>query len=162
MRGVRGEGAAAAGFISALSRTCLATIFIMGGISKLRQKESTTQYMRSNNLPAAGALLPVAAGVEILGGVSVLAGLQAKAGASLLAAYLIPTTLVFHRFWAAEDEGEQEAQMIQFMKNLAIIGGLLSVVTEGSEQFSFDARRRPRQYVPFRSELDRIRASMAS
>lgn len=53
--------------------------------------------------------------------------------------FLVPVTLVFHDFWAAQG-AEVQAQMIQFLKNVAMGGGLLAIVAAGPGAFSVDAR----------------------
>jgi putative oxidoreductase len=69
----------------------------------------------------------------LLGGLSVLTGLKAKWGALVLFLFLIPTTLIFHR------EYSNQTQLIMFMKNLAIMGGLLLLVSHGAGKISLDA-----------------------
>jgi len=89
-------------------------------------------------LPAARLLAVTAACVELIGGLSLLLGVGASAGAVLLAVYLIPTTLVFHDFWRVAGP-DRQMQMIQFMKNLAIEGGLLYPAVFGAGALSLDA-----------------------
>ncbi|MEO0868550.1 MAG: DoxX family protein, partial [Cyanobacteria bacterium J06642_11] len=71
---------------------------------------------------------------ELLGGISLIIGYQAQIGAILLLVFLIPATLMFHNPIA------DPTQMIQFMKNLAIMGGLLMVVAFGAGPISLDRR----------------------
>ena len=61
--------------------------------------------------------------IEIGGGLLLLTGFQARYAALVIAPWLVPVTLVFHNFWAVP--AQQQDQMINFLKNLAIIGGLL-------------------------------------
>jgi len=74
---------------------------------------------------------------EVLGGLSVLLGFKARLGAIALIIFTIPAALIFHNFWAFEGM-EQQTQMIMFMKNLAIIGGLLLITSFGSGPLSID------------------------
>jgi len=62
--------------------------------------------------------------IEIGGGLLVLTGYKARYAALVIALWLIPVTLVFHHFWGILAEQQQE-QMVNFLKNVAIIGGLL-------------------------------------
>jgi putative oxidoreductase len=73
--------------------------------------------------------------VELLGGLSILTGLKARWGALALFLFLISTTLIFHR------EFSDQIQVIMFMKNLAIMGGLLLLVSHGPGKISMDAFR---------------------
>ncbi len=69
-----------------------------------------------------------------------LLGFKARVGAVLLIIFLIPATLIFHNFWAFEGM-ERQMQMIMFMKNLAILGGLLLVLGLGPGPISVDQRQ---------------------
>ena len=75
-------------------------------------------------------LLIVATLFELLGGVMILIAFRERIGATLLILFLIPATLVFHSYWFLEGE-VREIQMIMFLKNLAIIGGLIIVSIHG-------------------------------
>ena len=83
--------------------------------------------MRAAGMPAVWLFLPAAILLELGGGVAILTGYGARIGAAALIVFLIPTTLIFHPFWQASGM-ERTVQMINFMKNLAIMGGLLIVV----------------------------------
>jgi putative oxidoreductase len=119
------------------ARFLVSCIFVLSGITKLGSLAQTAQMISSHGLPAAEFLAVVAACVEVLGGLAILLGFGATAGAALLALYLVPTTLVFHDFWRFTGL-EYQMQMIQFLKNLAIGGGLLYVVAHGAGEFSVD------------------------
>jgi putative oxidoreductase len=119
-----------------LGRALLSYIFLSAGLSKLKQPQSTLEYMGSKGLPRKAWLLYSAAAVEILGGLSILSGTKARWGAAGLMAFLVPTTLVFHNFWKVEPS-ERQAQMQNFTKNLAILGGLTELTAQGSGPLSF-------------------------
>jgi putative oxidoreductase len=123
--------------VAPISRFLMSGIFLAAGFSKIRQREGTLQYMHSKNLPMARYALPLAAATEIAGGISMLTGLRGRWGAGALAAFLVPTSLVFHDFWRQEGM-ERSTQQINFLKNLALIGGLLSVVSQGTGAYSLD------------------------
>ena len=73
--------------------------------------------------------------VQIAAGVMLVAGILPRVAAAALAGSLVPTTLAGHRFWAEEDPRDRAAQRIQFLKNLAMLGGLLLVVAGGEPGF---------------------------
>lgn len=134
-------------FIPLLGRIFLSAIFIMAGVTKFLDWGGTAASMEAQGLPMVHVLLPIAALVEIAGGLMVLAGCYARLGALLLFLFLIPTTLIFHNFWAyAGDELQNEMQ--HFMKNLTIMGGLLLVLGLGAGPVSFDAWQRFRDERP--------------
>jgi len=78
--------------------------------------------------------------VELGGGLALMAGLYTRQAVVALAAFSLLTAVVFHNFWAAP-QGEQMMQQINFMKNLAIAGGMLVVAAFGPGRLSVDARR---------------------
>ncbi len=121
-------------------RILLSLIFVMSGFSKISGWENTLGYMASKGMPMTQFFLFMAIVIEIAGGLSLLMGYKTRVGASLLIVFLIPATLIFHNFWTLTGM-EQQMQMIMFMKNLAIIGGLLVVAGFGPGQISLDARK---------------------
>ncbi|HEU4413198.1 MAG TPA: DoxX family membrane protein [Candidatus Angelobacter sp.] len=81
----------------------------------------------------ASLALAVTLFIEIGGGLMVLTGFQAKYAALVMAIWLVPVTLVFHNFWAAPEPMKQE-QIINFLKNVAIMGGLLMLTYASPEK----------------------------
>jgi putative oxidoreductase len=78
--------------------------------------------------------------VEILGGLAVLAGFYSRFTAWILFLYLIPTTFLFHNFWAFQG-ADRIDPLIHFEKNLAIMGGLLLLAAFGAGPYSIDSSR---------------------
>lgn len=97
--------------------------------------------MASKNMPFVPLFLVAAILFEVGGGLSVALGYKAKLGAAALIIFLIPATPIFHNSWTYQGM-EQEVQMIMFMKNLAIMGGLLSVIGLGAGPLSLDSRKK--------------------
>lgn len=120
-------------------RILLSLIFVMSGLSKIGGWNDTAGYMASKGMPMVPLFLVGAILFEVLGGLSVLLGFKAKIGAAALIVFLIPATLIFHNFWTLEGM-EQQMQMIMFMKNLSIMGGLLLVIGRGAGPLSLDER----------------------
>jgi putative oxidoreductase len=96
--------------------------------------------LHSKGFPMASVALALTILIELGVGLSLLVGFQARAAAWILFLFLIPTTLIFHNFWAATGM-EQQNQMAHFLKNMAIMGGLLIVAANGAGSFSVDAKR---------------------
>jgi putative oxidoreductase len=122
-------------------RILLALIFVLSGFGKITGFEGTVGYIASEGLPlpqlaAIGALL-----VELVGGILLIVGWQTRWAATAILLFLIPTTLIFHPFWAVE-AAQQQMQQINFMKNLAIMGGMLYVMAFGAGPMSIDNRQR--------------------
>ena len=126
-------------------RILLAAIFVLSGVMKLADFEGALGHMQSVGIPYASTLLAIAAIVEIAGGLSIMTGFLTRIGAFGLFLYLIPTTLLFHNFWDFAGP-ERIAQSANFMKNLAIMGGLLVLMAHGASRTSIDRRiDRPRE-----------------
>ena len=127
-----------------IGRVFIAAIFVMSGVAKLTDVAGTPfGHMRQAGIPGADTLLYVAAFAEILGGIAILTGFMTRLGALGLIVYLAVTTLIFHAFWQLDGDA-QKMQMINFMKNVSIIGGLAMLVSTGAGLYSVDAKlRRP-------------------
>lgn len=120
-------------------RFLLSFIFLMSAVGKATQFSGTAAMMESKGFPVAPFFLVMAILFEVLGGLSVLTGFKARIGALALIVFLIPATLIFHNFWAYTGM-EQMGQMTNFLKNISIMGGLLTIVSRGSGPLSLDGR----------------------
>lgn len=122
-------------YFNVASRLLLAYIFIMAGIGKLGAEAyaGTQGYMNAMGVP--GALLPLVILTELGGGLLLLVGFQARLVAFLLAGFSLISAVIFH-FQPAD-----QMQMIMFMKNLAIAGGLLLITQYGAGAFAIDKRK---------------------
>jgi putative oxidoreductase len=128
-----------------VARLLIGAIFLVSGFAKLSDTAGTIGHMEAAGIPAPHVLVYVAAYAEIFGAIAVLGGFLARVGAIGLVTYLAITTLTMHAFWNYEGQ-QQLQQSVQFMKNLAIIGGLLLLFAVGPGRFSIDALlRKPRQ-----------------
>lgn len=119
--------------IQLLARFLIAFIFLMNGLSKITNFSGTGRYMDQYGIPLTFLFLIGAICVELLGGLSLLIGYKTKLGALVLFLFLIPTTLIFHT------EFSDQTQVIMFMKNLAVMGGLLLLGSQGAGKISLDA-----------------------
>jgi putative oxidoreductase len=122
-------------YVPLLGRVLLGLIFVMSGMTKITGFEATQQQMAAQGMPLTAVFLVGAIIVEVLGGLSVILGLWARAGATALFLFLIPATLIFHTDFS------QQTQMIMFLKNLSIMGGLLLVMAFGSGAYRIRALR---------------------
>jgi putative oxidoreductase len=120
-----------------VGRVLLALIFIIAGFGKLTSFSGTAAYMTSHGIPAAQVFLIPTILIELGGGISLAIGFKARWAAFAIFLFIIPTSLIFHAFWAA-DPAHVQMQMIQFQKNLAIMGGMLYVVVNGAGPWSVD------------------------
>jgi putative oxidoreductase len=122
-----------------VGRILLSVIFILSGYGKVTGYSGTLDYMASHGLPLPGLLLPITILIELGGGLMLLFGWKARFAAAVLFLFIIPTTLVFHAFWSL-DPAAAQGQMIHFLKNLAMMGGMLYVVVYGPGPLSLDKK----------------------
>lgn len=120
-------------------RILLAVIFLMSGIDKIGAFAGTSGYMASKGLPMADVLLAITIVIEIGGALMLILGWKAKLGAAALFLWMIPVTIMFHNFWAMPP-ADQQMQMIMFMKNLGLMGGMLYIMAFGSGPMSVDKK----------------------
>ena len=117
-----------------IARILLAHIFLLAGFGKLGAAYAGTQgYMAS--MGVSGDLLPLVIALEIGGGLALIAGLFTRWAALALAVFCIAGAVIFHRNFA------DQMQMIMFMKNFAMAGGLLMLYVHGAGALSVDAKR---------------------
>jgi uncharacterized membrane protein YphA (DoxX/SURF4 family) len=128
-------------FSTLLGRILLALIFVASATLKMLEPGRAAESMVAKGMPMATVLLWGSIAFEFLGSLSLIAGYKARLGAGLLILFLVPTTLIFHNFWSLAG-GERTLQLLQFLKNAGIIGGLLLVCAYGAGPLSLDARAR--------------------
>ena len=121
-------------YISLIGRLLLGIMFVMSGFQKVADPDGTQLFMQSMGITWATTMFYLGAIViELVGGASLVLGLWSGFGAVLLVLFMIPTTLIFHTHFGDPN------QAIHFMKNLAMIGGLLYVYVYGPGERSMDA-----------------------
>jgi putative oxidoreductase len=116
-------------------RILLATLFLLSGVGKIAAPAATQGFIASVGIPAPALAYFAATAIEVGGGLLLVLGYRTRAVAALLAVFTVMTALFFHHNF-----GDQN-QMIHFLKNIAITGGLLQVVAFGAGAYSIDARR---------------------
>jgi len=121
-------------------RVLLSLIFLMAGVGKVTDWSGTETYMVSHGMVAVPFFLTMAILFELGAGTCLLLGWQTRAAALALTVFLVPTTVIFHNFWAYEG-AERMNQMQHFLKNLAILGGLGTLVAAGAVGWALDNRR---------------------
>ena len=123
-------------FIDLLGRICLAVIFLFEAYDSFRYFDETKQQMAEHGLVwQQDLLLSCAIMALLLGGILLLIGYRTTFGTILLLLYWVPVTFLVRDFWN-QPPPELRLQSILFMKNLAVIGGLLIVMVNGSGRYS--------------------------
>jgi len=117
-------------FAALAGRVLIALIFLLSGIDKFVHYAPTLGYMTKAGLPFPEVLLVASGVIETVCALAIIAGWNARAAAWVLVAWMVPVTLIFHNPAGGQD------QMIHFMKNLAITGGLLALAAFGPGAWS--------------------------
>jgi putative oxidoreductase len=121
-------------YLPALGRLLIAAIFILSGITKITAPAATQAYIASVGLPVPLLSYLLAVVIEVGGGILLVIGFQTRTIAAVLALFTIAAAVSFHANFADQN------QMIHFLKNISMAGGLLQVVAFGAGAWSFDTR----------------------
>jgi putative oxidoreductase len=128
-------------YLPFVGRLLIGLPFAMSGFGKLAAIGPTTEMIRAVGLPLPSLAFAVAVIVELGGGLLLIAGFRARTVAAVLALFSLATALSFHRNFADQN------QMIHFLKNVMMAGGLLQIVAFGAGAFSLD-NRAPKAATP--------------
>jgi len=124
-----------------VGRALLGLYFIIPGITKVTGYDATSQYMADHGMILIPFFLILTIIIQIGGGLIMVAGYQTKITAFILAGLTLVISVVMHDFWtmpAGELQTGHETQ--NFVKNMAIMAGLLAVAGLGGGRWSLDAR----------------------
>ena len=121
-------------YLPFLGRLLIGLPFAMGGLSKLAAYGPTTAMIAAVGLPVPPLAFAVAVLVEVGGGLLLVAGYQVRLVAPAMAVFCFVTAIFFHSNFADQN------QMINFLKNVMMAGGLLQIAAFGAGAFSLDQR----------------------
>ncbi len=108
-----------------VGRAIFGGYFLYNGINHFLQKDQLSGYASSKGVPSANIAVQASGAMMIVGGLSLLAGYKPKFGSAAIAAFLAGVTPSMHRFWSEQNPQERQAEMINFMKNVALLGGAM-------------------------------------
>ncbi|HEY2864020.1 MAG TPA: DoxX family protein [Casimicrobiaceae bacterium] len=123
--------------LALLGRVLLAAIFLYSGFGKITGFQDSVAYIAGAGLPMPQVLNLLSILVELVGGLALLIGFRARWAALAFVVFLIIITPIFHNFWSAPP-AEVMSQQINFIKNMAIVGGMLMVMAFGAGGYSVD------------------------
>jgi len=111
-----------------IGRILFGGYFISSAINHFMDSETMTEYAESKNVPMPKIAVLGTGALMALGGLGIVLGAFPQLAILLLILFLLPTTVVMHDFWNAEGQ-EKQMEMINFTKNIALIGALIMLLT---------------------------------
>ena len=108
-----------------IGRAIFGGYFLYNGINHFLHREQLSGYAQMKGVPAANVAVEGSGVLMILGGLSLLTGYKPKIGSALITAFLAGVTPSMHRFWSEQNPQQRQAEMINFMKNVALVGGAM-------------------------------------
>ncbi|MFN7994912.1 MAG: DoxX family protein [Bryobacteraceae bacterium] len=115
-----------------IGRVIFGGFFIYNGIHHLAERKPMSQFARAKNVPMPDAAVTLSGLMLLFGGASILLGIKPKWGVAATVGFLSGVSPVMHDFWKAEDPNQRMMDMIQFSKNMALLGGALALA--GTEE----------------------------
>jgi putative oxidoreductase len=111
-----------------IGRILLGGFFVYNAYNHLIGLEGTSGYAQMKGIPMPKIATAVTGLMLLVGGLSIAAGVYPLYGIYVLLAFMVPMTLVMHQFWAVTDPMQKMTEKVQFSKNVAIIGALISLI----------------------------------
>lgn len=111
-----------------LGRMIFGGYFLYSGIHHFQESEAMAQYTAAKGIPAPELAVKATGAALILGGTSVLLGLKKEWGAAAIASFLAGVTPLMHDFWKQNDPQRRQNEMINFGKNMALLGASLALM----------------------------------
>jgi uncharacterized membrane protein YphA (DoxX/SURF4 family) len=111
-----------------LGRLIFGGYFVYNGVNHFMNREMMSQYAAAKGVPSAHTAVPATGTMLLAGGLSIMAGLKPRQGLATLVAFLLPVTLQMHQFWTVDDPQQRMNEMVNFSKNIALIGAALMLL----------------------------------
>jgi putative oxidoreductase len=111
-----------------IGRLLFGGFFLYNGINHFKQRQGMAEYAKGKKVPLPNVAVIASGAALIVGGASLLLGIKPKIGATAVAGFLAGVSPVMHDFWKQEDPQQRQMEMIQFSKNMALLGGALALM----------------------------------
>lgn len=108
-----------------IGRIIVGIFYLFNGANHFLQLNMMSGYAGSKGVPSARLAIIVSGLVLLVGGLSILLGFQPLIGVTALVFFYLPVTFMMHNFWTVKDPQTRMAEMINFMKNMALMGSTL-------------------------------------
>ena len=125
-------------YIELIGRIFYSLIFLMTVMSHFSAE--TIGYAELKGVPVPSVLVPLSGIIAMVGAISIILGYKTKLGALLITIFLLPVTLSMHAYWNETDPMQMQMQMINFMKNISILGAAFFIAYFGAGPLSLDQR----------------------
>jgi len=124
------------GILLLLGRILFGGVIAFTGLNHFMQTDQMAGYAQHKGLPAPKVGVLASGVVLVLGGLSVVAGVFPVLGSLVVAVFLVVAALIFHYFWAVPED-QQQTEMTQFLKNVALAGGALVIAAFGTRNWAY-------------------------
>ena len=111
-----------------LGRLVFGGYFMYSGIHHFLDRKTLSQYAASKKVPLPDVAVTATGAALVVGGTSILLGIKPKLGALAIMGFLAGVSPMMHDFWSHEEPGQRQAEMINFTKNMALLGGALALM----------------------------------
>jgi putative oxidoreductase len=106
-------------------RLVFGTFFLYNSANHFTNRRMMTEYARSKGVPAPGVAVAATGAMLLAGGLSIMTGVRPKVGAGLIASFLLGVSVQMHAFWREREAQARLQEMVNFTKNLGLVGGSL-------------------------------------
>src|SRR5690242_17762752 len=120
--------------LHALGRFIFGGFFAYNGINHFKQVEGMAQYAAAKGVTEPRAAVLGSGAMLLAGGTSLMLGLRPKMGAGLVTLFLLGVTPKMHDYWKQEDPAQRQSEMINFYKNVALLGAALAILGVGHDE----------------------------
>ncbi|MBS0625684.1 MAG: DoxX family protein [Verrucomicrobia bacterium] len=121
-----------------LGRLAVCSFFLWTALEKIKNWHRAGDFLKHKHVPYANYVLPVCVALQVVGGLSLLLGFYTRLGAIFLLIYMVAHAYKIHDFWNSQGE-EKTTQLQFFLKDLAVIGGLLFILAMGGGHIAVHA-----------------------
>ncbi len=110
-----------------IGRILFGGYFIYNAFNHFSHVKGMSAYAASKSVPIPSLAIVVSGILLLLGGISIVLGFMAVVGLICLILFLVPVTFIMHSFWADTDPGARMGNQVNFGKNLALLGAILTL-----------------------------------
>jgi uncharacterized membrane protein YphA (DoxX/SURF4 family) len=116
-------------YVNILGRVIFGGYFIFSGIHHFTDLKMMTGYAQSKKAPMPQVSVIITGIILVLGGISYIFNYHLTLGSVLLILFLLGATFMMHDFWTVKDSQQKMGEMVNFLKNFALIGALLLMLS---------------------------------